>query len=81
VEYSLEYGSNIVEMHQDAIARGQRVLIVDDLLATGGTCRAAISLVEQAGGSVTGAAFLVELGFLNGRERLQGHTARSVLHL
>jgi adenine phosphoribosyltransferase len=81
VEYDLEYGSNIVEMHQDGIVPGQRVLIVDDLLATGGTCRAAISLVEQAGGTVIGAAFLLELGFLNGRERLEGYTVRSVLQL
>jgi len=68
--YDLEYGSDTLEMHDDAIERGQRVLIVDDLLATGGTARATIDLVEQAGGLVTGAAFLVELRFLNGRARL-----------
>jgi adenine phosphoribosyltransferase len=81
VEYTLEYGSSILEMHADGIGAGQRALIVDDLLATGGTCRAAIDLVERAGGIVTGAAFLVELGFLNGRQRLDGYEARSVLRL
>jgi adenine phosphoribosyltransferase len=81
VEYTLEYGSSILEMHADGIDRGQRALIVDDLLATGGTCRAAIELVERAGGVVAGAAFLVELGFLNGRQRLDGYEARSVLRL
>lgn len=79
VSYTLEYGSNVIEMHADGIRAGQRVLIVDDLLATGGTCRAAIDLVERAGGHVTGAAFLLELGFLNGRQNLEGHDARSVL--
>ena len=81
VEYSLEYGSHTLEMHRDSIEPGQRALIVDDLLATGGTCRAAMTLVEQLGGTITGAAFLVELGFLNGRERLSGYEARSLLHL
>jgi adenine phosphoribosyltransferase len=81
VEYSLEYGSHTLEMHEDGIQPGQRALIVDDLLATGGTCRAAIDLVERLGGTVTGAAFLVELGFLKGRDRLAGYDARSVLHL
>jgi adenine phosphoribosyltransferase len=81
VEYSLEYGSSTLEMHADGIEPGQRALIVDDLLATGGTCRAAIELVERAGGVVTGAAFLVELDFLNGRAHLNGYEARTVLHL
>ena len=81
VEYNLEYGSNTLEMHADAIDPGQRALIVDDLLATGGTCRAAISLVERAGGVVAGTAFLVELDFLNGRAQLEGYEARAVLHL
>ena len=80
VEYSLEYGTATVEMHDDSIKPGQRVLIVDDLLATGGTCRAAIDLVEMVGGVVAGAAFLIELGFLGGRERLAGHDVRAVLH-
>jgi adenine phosphoribosyltransferase len=66
-------------MHDDGIKPGQRVLIVDDLLATGGTCRAAIDLVEKVGGVVTGAAFLIELRFLQGRERLAGYDARAVL--
>ncbi|GCE25638.1 adenine phosphoribosyltransferase [Dictyobacter alpinus] len=73
VEYALEYGTNVVELHTDAIKPGQRVLIVDDLLATGGTVSASIELVEKMGGHVAGIAFLVELGFLKGRERLQGH--------
>lgn len=71
VEYSLEYGSNILEMHRDAIEPGQRVLVVDDLLATGGTVLATINLVEQLGGFVAGIGFLVELLFLNGRANLQ----------
>jgi len=73
VEYALEYGTNVVELHTDAIKPGQRVLIVDDLLATGGTVSASIELVEKMGGHIAGIAFLVELGFLKGRERLQGH--------
>jgi adenine phosphoribosyltransferase len=79
VEYALEYGTATVEMHDDSIKPGQRALIVDDLLATGGTCRAAIDLVEKVGGVVTGAAFLIELGFLHGRERLAGYDVRAVL--
>ncbi len=71
VEYALEYGTNIVEMHNDAIKPGQRVLIVDDLLATGGTVSAAIELVERLQGHIAGVAFLVELGFLKGREHLK----------
>ncbi len=73
VEYALEYGTNVVEMHSDAIQRGERVLIVDDLLATGGTVSAAIELVEKLGGHIAGIAFLVELIFLKGREQLKGH--------
>ena len=73
VEYALEYGTNVVEVHRDAIKRGQRVLIVDDLLATGGTVMAAIELVEKVGGHIAGIAFLVELNYLKGRERLKGH--------
>jgi adenine phosphoribosyltransferase len=70
VEYALEYGTNVVEVHKDAIKPGQRVLIVDDLLATGGTVAAAIELIEKLGGQIAGVAFLVELGFLKGREKL-----------
>jgi adenine phosphoribosyltransferase len=73
VEYELEYGTNIVEIHTDAIQPGQRVLIVDDLLATGGTVSAAMELVEKLGGHIAGIAFLVELTFLRGREQLKGH--------
>jgi adenine phosphoribosyltransferase len=73
VEYELEYGTNIVEIHTDAIKPGQRVLIVDDLLATGGTVSAAMELVEKLGGYISGIAFLVELTFLRGREQLKGH--------
>ena len=68
--YDLEYGSDALEIHQDAITPGQRVLIVDDLLATGGTARAALDLVRKTGGEVAGLAFLVELQFLDGRTRL-----------
>ncbi len=68
--YELEYGTDTLEMHDDAIEPGQRVLVVDDLLATGGTARAAIDLLKQTGAEVTGVAFLVELTFLKGRDRL-----------
>lgn len=76
-EYSLEYGTAAVEMHNDAIKPGDRVLIVDDLLATGGTASAAIRLVEELGGQVAGLVFLVELSFLNGRSQLQGYDVKS----
>ncbi|HEY7124807.1 MAG TPA: adenine phosphoribosyltransferase [Ktedonobacterales bacterium] len=79
VEYALEYGSNTVEIHTDALRPGQKVLIVDDLLATGGTVGAAVELVERLGGVVAGIAFLVELTFLQGRQRLQGHNVFSLL--
>jgi adenine phosphoribosyltransferase len=70
VEYELEYGRSALAIHEDAISRGQRVLIVDDVLATGGTMAATIRLVEQLGGKVIGVAFLLELAFLKGREKL-----------
>ncbi|WP_017540365.1 MULTISPECIES: adenine phosphoribosyltransferase [Nocardiopsis] len=70
--YDLEYGSATVEMHVDAFAPGSRVLVVDDVLATGGTGRAAVELVQRAGGTVVGFSVLMELGFLKGRERLTG---------
>ncbi|WP_207229201.1 adenine phosphoribosyltransferase [Ktedonosporobacter rubrisoli] len=73
VEYALEYGTNVVEIHKDAVKPGERVLIVDDLLATGGTVSASIELVERLGGHIAGVAFLVELTFLKGREKLKGH--------
>jgi adenine phosphoribosyltransferase len=77
--YDLEYGSDSLEMHRDAIQPGQRVLIVDDLLATGGTARATVDLVRQLGGAVQGVAFLIELVELNGRARLQGEDVYAVL--
>ena len=78
--YELEYGTNTIEIHVDAIKKGQKVLIVDDLLATGGTAQATCNLVEKLGGEVVGIAFLVELDFLGGREKLQGHDVFSLLH-
>ena len=79
VEYALEYGSNTLEIHRDSIQSGQRVLIVDDLLATGGTVRGTIELVERLKGVVVGLAFLVELDFLKGRERLEDRRVTSVV--
>ena len=79
MEYSLEYGTNVVEIHKDGITPGQGVLIVDDLLATGGTLAATAQLVEQAGGRVESLALLVELTELEGRERLQGYDIFSLV--
>jgi adenine phosphoribosyltransferase len=79
VEYALEYGSNTLEIHRDAVQPGQRVLIVDDLLATGGTVRGTIELIERLKGEVVGLAFLVELEFLKGRDRLEGRRVTSVI--
>src|SRR5262245_32373161 len=79
VSYDLEYGSDSLEMHRDAVEPGQKVLIVDDLLATGGTARAAVDLVKQLGGKVEGVDFLIELVELNGRSRLQGESIFAVL--
>jgi adenine phosphoribosyltransferase len=79
VEYALEYGTNTLEIHKDAIGKGERVLIVDDLLATGGTVTGTIELVEKLGGQVVGLGFLVELLFLKGRDRLKGFDVRSVI--
>jgi adenine phosphoribosyltransferase len=78
-EYLLEYGSGQLELHTDAVARGRRVLIHDDLLATGGTAAALCELVEQLGGEVVGCGFLVELAFLRGRERLAGREVHALL--
>jgi len=78
-EYSLEYGKNTLEIHRDALGAGSRVLIADDLLATGGTTVAAIKMVEQLGGTVVGLAFLIELSFLNGRQALNGYDIASLL--
>lgn len=79
VEYELEYGTNTLEVHRDAIRPDQRVLIVDDLLATGGTVLGTIDLIKQLKGEIVGLSFLVELGFLNGRERLDGYATSSVI--
>ena len=79
VTYDLEYGSDSLEMHSDAVDTGQKVLIVDDLLATGGTARATVDLVRQLGGDVAGVAVLIELVGLNGRSKLQGEIVRAVL--
>ena len=79
VSYELEYGSDSLEMHSDAIEKGQRVLVVDDLLATGGTAKATVDLVRQLGGVVHGVAVLIELADLNGRDRLAGENVRAVL--
>jgi adenine phosphoribosyltransferase len=80
VEYSLEYGTDALEMHEDAVSHGLRVVIVDDLLATGGTAAATARLVEEQGGVVAGFAFVVELDFLKGRGRLNGRPVESLLH-
>ena len=79
VEYELEYGLDALEMHSDAVRDGARVLVHDDLLATGGTAGALCGLVGQAGGVVAGCAFVIELAFLNGRERLSGYDVESLV--
>jgi len=80
LDYALEYGSDRIEMHADAIVPGQRVLIVDDVLATGGTAAAAAQLVRSIGGNVVGFGFLIELDFLSGRTKLDGVPVASLLH-
>jgi adenine phosphoribosyltransferase len=77
--YELEYGTDTLEMHEDSILRDQRVLIVDDLLATGGTMKACADLVEKVGGKVVGLACLIELAGLRGRDKLPGHRIHTVL--
>ena len=79
ISYALEYGTDTLEIHADAIGAGHRVVIADDLLATGGTARAVIDLVERVGGTVVGLAFVVELTFLKGRDRLAGYKISSLL--
>jgi adenine phosphoribosyltransferase len=79
-EYELEYGSNCLEVHKDAIEKGQRVLIVDDLLATGGTAVATAQLAKSLGADIAGLAFVVELDFLNGRDKLKPYNVFSLLH-
>ena len=78
-EYSLEYGRNVLEMHVDAIKPGQKVLLVDDLLATGGSARASVELIEQLGGEVVGVAFLIDLTFLEGVKKLDGYDVFSLI--
>jgi len=78
-EYDLEYGSAIIEVHEDAIKKGQKVLIVDDLLATGGTARAIIDLVEEMGAEVVALAVLIELEFLNGKDLFEGYKIESII--
>jgi adenine phosphoribosyltransferase len=79
-EYLLEYGTDALELHSDAVAAGARVLVHDDLLATGGTAKALCELVDTLGGQVVGCAFLVELAYLGGRDRLAPHDVHAVLH-
>ena len=78
--YDLEYGSETLEVHADAFSRGDRVLIVDDVLATGGTARAACDLIERAGAKVAGLAFIIELDFLGGAQQIAGYDVVSLLH-
>lgn len=79
VEYQLEYGTDMLEMHVDAVLKDERVLIVDDVLATGGTAAAVVDLVQRSGGRNVGAAFVIELGFLKGREKLEGLPVTSLI--
>jgi adenine phosphoribosyltransferase len=78
-DYALEYGTATLEVHRDAVTPGERVLIVDDVLATGGTAAATAKLVERIGGKVIGIACLIELGFLNGRDKVEGHDLFSLI--
>ena len=80
VSYDLEYGQDSLEMHKDAVGEGHRVLIVDDLLATGGTAKAVVDLVESVGGKIEGLLFVVELDFLKGREKFNGYNVESLVN-
>jgi adenine phosphoribosyltransferase len=80
IEYALEYGTDVLEIHKDAIQPGQKVLVIDDVLATGGTAAAVTQLIQQLGGTVAGLGFVLELDFLNGRSRLEGQAVQSLLH-
>ena len=80
VEYELEYGTNILEIHKDAVQKGQRVIIVDDLLATGGTAEATTKLATSLGAEIAGLGFVVELDFLKGRDKLRQYDVYSLLH-
>jgi adenine phosphoribosyltransferase len=77
--YELEYGTDSLQIHRDSLVDGQRAIVLDDVLATGGTARAKIDLVEQLGGKVVGALFVIELTFLNGRERLAGYDVHALI--
>jgi adenine phosphoribosyltransferase len=79
ISYDLEYGQDTLQIHRDAVGQGHKVIIADDLLATGGTARAVVDLVEQLGGQVIGLVFVVELEFLPGRKRLEGYDVRSLI--
>lgn len=79
-KYALEYGENILEMHQDSILPGERVIIIDDVLATGGTMKAAVDMVKKLGGKIAGIEFLMELDYLKGRKNLKGCKIRSLLN-
>ena len=78
--YALEYGENSLELHADAITNGQRVLVHDDVLATGGTAKAICDLATQLGGEIVGVAFVIELDFLEGRKQLEGYDVQSLIH-
>lgn len=78
-EYELEYGTDLLEIHRDAVEAGDRVVIIDDVLATGGTAAATVRLVEKLGGTVIGLAFVIELGFLKGRQKLEGYDVLSLV--
>jgi adenine phosphoribosyltransferase len=78
-EYALEYGTDLLEIHRDAVAPGERVLIVDDVIATGGTAAATIRLAERLGGEVIGLTFVIELGFLHGRDKLEGYNVNALV--
>ena len=80
VSYDLEYGSAILEMHTDAVGPGDRILLIDDLIATGGTAAASCELVSRAGADIAACAFVIELDFLNGRELLRGTPVHSLIH-
>ena len=80
IQYALEYGTDVLEIHKDAISPGQNVLIIDDVLATGGTAAAVARLVETLHGKVAGLGFMLELDFLNGREKLKSHDVYSLIH-
>lgn len=80
ISYDLEYGQDTLEMHKDAVGEGHNVLIVDDLLATGGTARAVVDLVESVGGKIAGLLFVVELDFLNGRSKFDGYNVQSLVN-